>query len=475
MVKTLERQEAATDGAPRLTKLSPLAASLKLKLDEDQLTNCMRCGFCLPACPTFRETGVEAESPRGRIALMKAAAEGLLAPDAAFEQQMYHCLGCRACEPACPADVKYGQLIEQAREAIEEHTTSRRWWVKAVRTAVFKGLFPKQNRMRMLGGALRLYQRSGLARLARGAGVLKLLPKHLAEMEAIMPEASGRGVVERIGERHAAKGERIATVGLFRGCIMDMLFTDTNVKTVELLTEAGFDVVIPPSQNCCGALHAHSGEVEDAKALARRNIEAFRAAGVDYIVSNAGGCGAILSEYDHLLHHDESWKEGGAWFAKRVIDISDLLVRYGRMPSLAHAASAGAAPEGGPSSAGSRPVRITYQDSCHLRNVMRAGDSPRRLMRSIAGVEFVEMPEADRCCGSAGIYNLTQPEMAGQILEKKMACVGTTGADVVLTSNPGCLLQMKLGEARHGAGREVLHIVDFVHGCMRADGAKARE
>ncbi|GGG06203.1 (Fe-S)-binding protein [Paenibacillus abyssi] len=440
------------------TRLNPLAEKLKLRLDEDQLMNCMRCGFCLPACPTFRETGIEAESPRGRIALMKAVADGIMSPDEVFEEQMNHCLGCRACEPACPADVKYGQLIEQARDAIEDHTEQHRWWVKLARGAAFELMFPNQNRMRWLGKGIRFYQKSGLRTLARGIGVMKLLPKPMRDMEKIMPDASSHGVVEQIGTRHPAKGEKIATVGLFRGCIMDVLFTETNIHTVELLMEAGFEVVIPDTQNCCGALHAHSGEAEGARALARRNIQVFKDAGVDYIISNAGGCGAILTEYDHLLHEDPEWKEGAAWFAERVLDCSDLLVRYGRLPGFSEDESKKPVKD-------SEPVRITYQDSCHLRNVMRSSDAPRRLMRQVAGVEYVEMMEADRCCGSAGIYNLVQPEMAGQILDHKMEHVKTTEAHYLLTSNPGCLLQMKNGIEQHGLSdrMKAVHIVDFLH------------
>nr|WP_256123902.1 (Fe-S)-binding protein [Paenibacillus chitinolyticus] len=496
----------------------------------------MRCGFCLPACPTFRETGIEAESPRGRIALMKAVADGIMAPDAAFEEQMNHCLGCRACEPACPADVKYGQLIEQARDAIEDHTDSHRGWVKLARRTAFKAVFPKQNRMKLLGGALGFYQRSGLQKITRGSGIMKLFPDHMREMEQILPESSSRGVIERIGGRHAAVGAKIATVGLFRGCLMDVMFTETNVHTVELLTQAGFEVVIPDTQNCCGALHAHSGEADGARSLARGNIRAFREAGVDYIVSNAGGCGAILTEYDHLLHEDAQWKDDAAWFAARVKDVSDLLVNFGRVPKfaeqgwaiaegacaaagsngaagataaqatapagqaeasavVARTASAGGGTSAAPAdigaelaaiddasahaqpsavpavaSAAAPSVRITYQDSCHLRNVMRSSDAPRKLMRQVAGVEYVEMFEADRCCGSAGIYNLTQPEMANQILDHKMVHANATDARYLLTSNPGCLLQMKLGNERHGDGSmKVMHVVDFLHERLLGD------
>jgi glycolate oxidase iron-sulfur subunit len=455
---------------------SALAAKLKLKLDYEQLTNCMRCGFCLPACPTFRETGIEPASPRGRIALMKAVADGLMQPDRPFEEQMNLCLGCRACEPACPAGIKYGQLIEQTRDAVEDHTTSHRWWVKVVRNIAFKQVFTYQKRMRLLGGALAFYQQSGLRRIVRGTGILKLFPAQMREMENILPDASYRGVAERIGVRHPPRHHKLATVGLFRGCIMDVLFTETNIHTVELLQEAGFEVVIPEAQNCCGALHAHSGETEDAKAMARRNIRAFRDAGVDFIASNAGGCGALLVEYGHLLHGDPDWEQDAEWFAARVMDVSDLLVRYGKPLSFGNNEQSDHSNHSNNSNHSAQPgtipksVRITYQDSCHLRNVMRSSEAPRRLMRQVPGVQFVEMKEADRCCGSAGIYNLTQPEMAGQILAHKMKHANATGADVLLTSNPGCLLQMKLGIAKHGAGSrvEAVHIVDFLHRHLHA-------
>jgi len=436
-----------------------LAAKLKLSLDEDQLMNCMRCGFCLPACPTYRETGVEAESPRGRIALMKAAFDGVMEPAAGFIEQMDHCLGCRACETACPADVKYGRLLEQARDAIEDAPGVRSGWARVLRRAVFRGVFPHPRRMRLLGGALKLYRRSGLARLARASGALKLLPPHLAEMERILPDAAGDGVVARVGPRLAAAGgEPVAKVGLFRGCIMDILFTDTNVRTAELLAEAGFEVVIPDAQVCCGALHAHGGDTAAARELARRNIRAFREAGVDHVVSNAGGCGALLVEYGHLLEDDPEWADDAAWFAARVIDVAELLLRRGRPLAFA-------SPE---------PVRVTYQDSCHLRNVMKSSGAPRALIAGVEGADYCEMKEADRCCGSAGIYNITQPEMSGAILESKMEHANATGADIILTSNPGCLLQMKLGVARHGdpSRTDAMHVVDFLHERLRRSNVK---
>lgn len=447
---------STTSNQVQKSKLSnPLAEQLQLKLSSDELTNCMRCGFCLPACPTYRETGYEAASPRGRIALMKAVTEGLMEPDAAFKQQLDLCLGCRACEPVCPSDVKYGQLLEQARAAIEDHA-EHRWWIKLIRSVMFRHTFPNQNRVKLLGLALQVYQKSGLRRLSHKLGVMKMLPDHMRGMESIMPEASRKGVVEQLGTLYPAKGETIARVGMFRGCIMDILFTETNINTVKLLSEAGFEVVIPERQNCCGALHAHSGEKDVAKRLARDNIKAFKAAGVDYIVSNAGGCGALLIEYDHLLHDDPEWADEAKWFADRVKDVSQIVVEQGRIPRFGANADEMAAND---------TLTITYQDSCHLRNVMRSGNAPRQLMKQIVNVQFVELTESERCCGSAGIYNITQPQMAGDILQHKMEHVKDTQARYLLSSNPGCLLQMKLGIQQHGASStmKAVHIVDFLY------------
>jgi len=439
---------------PDIKHTNPLAQTLLNKLDYDQLTNCMRCGFCLPACPTFRETGVEPESPRGRIALMKAVADGLMDPDQVFQDQMNHCLGCRACEPVCPADVKYGQLIEQARDAIEDHATHS-VPVTGLRKLMFKGVFPKRGSLKLLGGSLAFYQKSGLRKLARGTGMMRLFPDHLREMESILPDSTSRGVIEQVGTFYPAKGTPLARVALFRGCIMDVMFAGTNVNTVELLSEAGFEVVIPKEQVCCGALHAHSGEMDQARSLAKINIAVFKDAGIDYVVSNAGGCGALLVEYDHLMHEDSDpeVRENAKWFAKRVIDVSKLVVEKGRIPRFAEKMSEQA------------DVTVTYQDSCHLRNVMKSSGAPRQLMRSVEGACYVEMKESDRCCGSAGIYNVTQPEMAGQLLEHKMEHAATTNARYMLTSNPGCLLQMKLGIEKHKPPfqMEAMHIVDYLH------------
>ncbi|WP_054026684.1 (Fe-S)-binding protein [Bacillus sp. FJAT-28004] len=448
---------ASAIGKPVIEHANPLARTLLEKLDYDQLTNCMRCGFCLPACPTFHETGMEPASPRGRIAMMKAAVDGLMVPDQQFQDQMNLCLGCRACEPACPADVKYGQLIEQTKEAIEEHATHS-LPIKVIRKTVFKNLFPKRGSLKLLGGSLAVYQKSGLQKVVQSTGVMKLFPKQLSEMEAILPSASSKGVVERLGTYYPAKGEAIAKVAMFRGCIMDVMFADTNVNTVELLSAAGFDVYIPESQVCCGALHAHSGEMNDARELAAVNIDIFKQLDVEYIVSNAGGCGALLVEYDHLMQDNKKYSESAKWFASRVIDISTLIVEKGRVPKFAQKESS---PHG-------EKMKVTYQDSCHLRNVMKGSSAPRKLMKEIVNAEYVEMAQSDRCCGSAGIYNVVQPEMAGSILEHKMEHANNTQASYMLTSNPGCLLQMKLGIEKYKPDQtmKAMHIVDFLHDRM---------
>jgi len=439
-------------GKPNIQHSNPLAKTLLEKLDYDQLTNCMRCGFCLPACPTFKETGMEPASPRGRIAMMKAAVDGLMVPDQQFQDQMNLCLGCRACEPACPADVKYGQLIEQTKEAIEEHA-QHSLPIKLIRKTVFKSLFPKRSNLKLLGKSLALYQRSGIQALARKTGAIKIVPKHLQELEGVLPSASSKGVVERLGTFVPAQGEAIAKVAMFRGCIMDVMFADTNVNTVDLLSAAGFDVYIPEAQVCCGALHAHSGEMEQARELAAVNIDVFKALDVDYIVSNAGGCGALLVEYDHLMHKDPRYAEDASWFAERVIDISSLLVQKGRELRFIH--DTGAEPAS----------KVTYQDSCHLRNVMKGASAPRILMKQVEGAHYIEMKESDRCCGSAGIYNVVQPKMADSILEHKMEHADATSASYMLTSNPGCLMQMKLGIDKYQPSQpmKAMHIVDFLH------------
>ncbi|MBB5324969.1 glycolate oxidase iron-sulfur subunit [Anoxybacillus tepidamans] len=418
------------------------------RMNEDELMNCMRCGFCLPTCPTYIESGFqESHSPRGRIALMKAVVDGLIEPDEDVERSLNMCLGCRACEPVCPSGVRYGHLLEEARDIIAQNKKYS-LFVRIIRKIVFSGLFPHQNRMRLLTALVGFYQRSGLQSLARRFGLLNLLPRHLTTMEKVLPTVPTWKEMNDRPKQLTPQGIKKRRVAFFTGCLMDTMFMKTNDATMELLQRAGCEVVIPPAQACCGALHGHGGEKHQAKELAKRNIEAFEQLNVDYIVTNAGGCGAFLVEYDHLLKDDADWAERAKAFTRKIKDISEVLVELNFHETKLKV----------------KPQVVTYQDSCHLRNVMKVANAPRQLLQAIEGAEFREMKDADRCCGSAGIYNIVEPEMSMQILDYKMQMAKQTKATTIVTANPGCLLQMKLGIEREGLSSHMraVHIVDFL-------------
>lgn len=419
------------------------------KMNQDELLNCMRCGFCLPTCPTYIESGYqESHSPRGRIALMKAVVDGLIEPDEDFERSLDLCLGCRACEPVCPSGVNYGHLLEEARDIVNQNKQFS-MPVRVVRKAVFKELFPHQNRMRGLTGLLGFYQRSGLQKLARSTGIMKLFPDSLATMEKVLPNMPTMKEMKNRPEHLEAIGVKKQKVGFFSGCLMDTMFLETNNATMKLLQLAGCEIVIPKEQACCGALHGHSGEKDGAKELARRNIKAFEDTGVDFIITNAGGCGAFLIDYDHLLKDDPEWKDRAQAFADKIKDISQILVEVGF-----HEKAKLELPN----------QILTYQDSCHLRNVMKTASAPRTLLQAIKGTQYQEMQNADRCCGSAGIYNIVESEMSMQLLDSKMVNAKATQATTIVTANPGCLLQMKLGIEREGLSSKMkgVHIVDIL-------------
>lgn len=421
----------------------------KAKMDQDELLNCMRCGFCLPTCPTYIESGFkESHSPRGRIAMMKAVVDGLIEPDEDFERSLELCLGCRACEPVCPSGVHYGHLLEDARNIINQNK-KRSLPVRVVRKAVFDALFPHPNRMRSLTGLIGFYQRSGIQTIARKIGFLGLLPDSLKSMEKVLPKVPTMKEMKNRPDYLPAMGEQTKRVAFFSGCLMDTMFLQTNDATMKLLQLAGCEIVIPQNQTCCGALHGHSGEKDSAKELAKRNIQAFEDLQVDYIITNAGGCGAFLIDYDHLLKDDPEWKNRAKAFADKIMDISEVLVsvKFHEKIKL------------------KLPFQIiTYQDSCHLRNVMKTASAPRTLLKAIEGAEYREMHDAGRCCGSAGIYNIIETENSMKMLDYKMVQTKNTQASTVVTANPGCLLQMKLGIEREGLSAKMrgVHIVDLL-------------
>ena len=428
-----------------------LTLDMQAGMDYDELINCMRCGFCLPSCPTYRETGNEAASPRGRIALMKAVVDGIMDPDDDFENQLSLCLGCRACEPACPSGVKYGHLLEDARAIIQKdkkHSTP----VRLLRSLVFEGLFPNQNRMRSVSGLLWFYQKTGIQKVAQATSLTKIAPGNLSVIEKVLPNVPGPSRMKARPEHVApASGTAKKKVAFFSGCLMDTMFMETNDATLFLLQKANCDTVIPKKQSCCGALHAHSGEQDGAKEMAKENIRIFEKENVDLIVSNAGGCGAMLVDYGHLLKNDPEWAERAKLFSSKVKDISEILLEVG-LPKMKLDEQI-----------------VTYQDSCHLRNVMGTHSAPRKLLQSIEGVTYTEMKDADSCCGSAGVYNIIEEEMSMQILDVKMEHAKATKARTLVTANPGCLLQMKLGVERAGLQKDVkaIHIVDLLAEAVR--------
>ncbi|MET3698301.1 glycolate oxidase iron-sulfur subunit [Bacillus oleivorans] len=421
----------------------------KEKIDEESLLDCMRCGFCLPACPTYIQTGHdETHSPRGRIALIKAVRDGMIQWDDDVENSLNVCLGCRACEPACPAGVQYGHILENAREVINE-AKPKGVLEKTVRNVAFGHLFNDKTKMSKATGLLRFYQTSGLQTVTRKIGFLKLFPDTMRQMEKVLPKVPNQKEIMKRASFFPAICDKKATVAFFTGCLMDTMFTGTNNSTISLLQKAGCEVWIPEQQACCGALHAHSGEKNNAARLAKQNIEAFESLKADYIVNNAGGCGAFLYDYPFVLEKDPDWKERALVFQAKIIDISSLLTKleFNQLKLKAY-----------------NQITVTYQDSCHLRNVTKVIQQPRDLIQSIGNVEYIELDGADSCCGSAGIYNLIENKMSMKILDDKMKKVKRTNAAVIVTSNPGCLLQMKLGIERAGLSEKItaVHLVDFL-------------
>jgi glycolate oxidase iron-sulfur subunit len=425
-----------------------IALEFKEKMDYDELLNCMRCGFCLPSCPTYIESGMdESHSPRGRIAMMKAVVDGEIEPDEDVKRSLDLCLGCRACEPVCPSGVKYGHLLEQARDIINQN---KRQSIpeKAVRGIVFNNLFPHQNRMVAATNLLGFYQRSGLQKVARKSGIMNFFPESLSTMEKVLPTVPTKKELKNRPNHLPALQKQKKKVAFFSGCLMDTMFMKTNDATMKLLQYTGCEIVIPDTQNCCGALHGHSGEREKSKEMAKRNIEAFEHVGADYIITNAGGCGAFLVDYGYLLKDDPNWSERAKEFSAKIKDITSILVELDfEKENLTLDEQI-----------------VTYQDSCHLKNGQKTFMEPRKLLQSIHGVTYVEMKDASRCCGSAGIYNIVESEMSMQILDYKMEQAKNTKAKTIVTANPGCLLQMKLGIEREGLSdtMRAVHIVDFL-------------
>jgi glycolate oxidase iron-sulfur subunit len=414
------------------------------ELEYGLLLQCVHCGLCLPSCPTYAELGQEPDSPRGRIYLIKALADGRIGLSDTTAEHLSLCLGCRACESACPSGVQYGHLIEAGRAELETKRPGSPLR-RLVRRAAFDMLLPRPALLRAVAGALRFYQGSGLQGLVRASGVLRLFPATLRASEALLPPLPPPGRGGALPEVIPAQGTMRGRVGLLQGCVQDAVFRPHNEATIRCLTRQGFEVRVPRTQGCCGALHAHAGEPARARTLARAAITAFEAADVEAVVVNAAGCGAHMKAYGHLLRHDPAWAERAAAFARKVVDVTELLARAPLATPL-----------------GPLPMKATYHDPCHLAHGQQVRSAPRALLRAVPGLELVELAEAEMCCGSAGIYNLTQPEMATRLLHRKVSHILATGAGAVVTANPGCILQIQSGLRAHGSAARVMHLVEVL-------------
>ncbi|MCU0247518.1 MAG: (Fe-S)-binding protein [Bryobacter sp.] len=414
------------------------------------LDKCVHCGLCLNACPTYRELGVEMDSPRGRVYQMVKVATGEAPMDAPYLEHLGLCLACRACETACPSGVPYGTLIEAARAEIQAKAP-KSWKAELLQGFVFGHLLSSRPLLQLTGGSLWAYQNLGIQKAARSLGLLRLFG--LDRIEALTPQAELPSFFRQYGRVFPAEGTRRAKVALLGGCMQNVFFARLNEATVRVLQRNGCDVHIPEDQTCCGALHAHQGIREKARELARKNIDVFVDAGFDAIISNTGGCGSTLKEYDHLLHDDPAYAERAKQFVKLMRDVNEWIAELGLVPPK-----------------GEFPHVVTYQDSCHLAHGQKVRKPPRELLRAVPGLMLEEMPMSDLCCGSAGVYNVVQNEMAMQILETKMGYANSTRSTVIVTSNPGCYLQLRAGVERHGRGQRVLHVIEVLDEAYRAEG-----
>jgi glycolate oxidase iron-sulfur subunit len=412
------------------------------KPEHADYSRCVHCGLCLNHCPTYRLWGQEADSPRGRIRQMQLVDEGRLELGEGFVTHIDRCLDCRACETACPSGVEYGKLVEVARAQIEQHY-KRPLASRIARDFVYRRLLPFPRRIAAAARLLRVYQSSGLAALARGSGILNLLG--LRDRERLLPNIDSEFFFGNLGKTFPAQGPRRARVAFFAGCVAQVTFSELNRATIRVLQANGCEVVVPAGQTCCGALPAHAGVRDVARSLARANFAAFPTQDFDAIITNAAGCGSTLKEYAHLFAEDGPEHNEAAEFSGKMRDVSEFLADLGLTAPLREL-----------------PLRVTYQDSCHLVHGQKIREAPRKLIRAVPGVEVIEMKLADQCCGSAGVYNVTETEASLELLALKMDSTRATNAQAIITANPGCILQLRAGAAIHGTGQEVLHVVELL-------------
>ncbi len=436
------------------------------------LQQCIHCGMCLPTCPTYDATKLERNSPRGRIALMRNVAEGHLEVTRAFGEEMYFCLGCLACETACPAGVNYARMFEEARADIEQAGVLRYPQRDLVRAIALRFFFAHPLMLRAMGRLLRWYQVSGLEWLVRTLHLTALLPRDLRDLEPLTPRVRADfsdaliGGVESptvVGHRHSRPTDPRHRVGMLTGCVQDLVYSHVNRDTVDVLLANGCEVITPAAQHCCGSLHAHNGELTLARTMARKNIDDMeRAAGslenLDAIITNAAGCGSHLKHYDDLLAEDARYAERARLWSRKLQDIHEWLGEIGiAVPPRFRVVRTGA-------------EVVTYHESCHLCHGQKITQQPRAVLDAVPGLRLVELPEATWCCGSAGIYNITQPEMSHTLLRRKLGNIAKTGAKIVATANPGCSVQLEAGARETGQALEIVHPITLLARAYRKGG-----
>jgi len=415
------------------------------------IEKCVHCGFCLPVCPTYVLWGQEMDSPRGRIYLMKMASEGAAEMNSTWVSHFDTCLGCMACITACPSGVDYGKLIEATRAQIERKTERSRG-EKLHRQFMFE-TFTRPERLRRMRLPLLAYQKSGLQSVVRGSGLLKLLPKRLQAMEALLPKLGPR---EAVAEVTPAVGTKRRRVGLLLGCVQREFCPQVNAATARVLAAEGCEVVAPHEQPCCGALLVHAGEDAGAIELAKKTLDALEYVNVETIVTNAAGCGSNVKEYGHLLRDEPGYAERAKVFAAKCKDISEILTEL--EPRAKRSAL---------------KLRVAFHDSCHLQHAQGIRSQPRALLSGIPGMELAEIPEAAICCGSAGIYNLVQPDAANALGDRKAELIAPLKADVVATGNPGCLIQLQASLERHGRKIPVVHTIQLLDASIRGESIES--
>jgi glycolate oxidase iron-sulfur subunit len=407
----------------------------------DLLSTCVHCGLCLNHCPTYKTLGMEMDSPRGRIYQVLQVNEGAMDFNASFTEHIDRCLGCLACEIACPSGVKYGRIVERARAQIE-HNAHRPFFSRLVRNLFYRHIISNFTVLKIVATLMRFYQRSGLQTLVRKSGLLKLMG--MADVESLSPQIDSKFFFDQIGTVHQAVGEKRGKVAFLAGCINNVAFSHLNNATLRVLTQNGFEVHVPAGQGCCGALHAHAGYRDEARALARHNIKIFLAGNYDAVVTNAAGCGSNLKEYDDLLEDDAEYHDRAKEFVAKAKDVTEFLAGQGlRAPKKKIG------------------QRVAYQDACHLGNAQRIRTQPRELLTAI-GCELVEIPHPDQCCGSAGVYNVAHTDLSMKILAAKMDDVQSVTSDMIATANVGCMIQLRAGMKQRGMNQPIKHVVELL-------------